>query len=81
MKRTAAITLLCMGAGAAAVASAFEGRCDPQSRAANEIPAVQADHANPKPQSCSSTRFAGHGGFFARVARGGFGSAGHGFGG
>lgn len=81
MKRTAAITLLCMGTGAAAIASAFEQPCDPQSRAANEIPAVQADHANPGPQSCSSTRHGGHGGFFSRVARGGFGAAGRGFGG
>jgi hypothetical protein len=64
-----------------AIASAFEGQCDRRSQATNQVSAAQAGQANSRPQSCSSARHGGYGGFFTRVARGGFGGAGRGFGG
>jgi hypothetical protein len=81
MKRTAAITLLCMGVGAAALGSAFREPCVPQSQAANQFSSVGSGQTNPRPQSCSSGAHGGHGSFVSGVARGGFGGAGVGAGG
>jgi hypothetical protein len=81
MKRSAAITLLCMGVGAVALGSVFRQPCAPRGQAADRFSAVQTVQANPGPQSCSSGGHGGHGGFVSGAARGGFGGAGVGAGG
>jgi hypothetical protein len=81
MKRAAAITLLCLGAGAVGVGAAFEEPCTPNSQGANLDAATPA--ATTPPRSCRSGGHGYHGGgsFFSRVVRGGFGAFGRAFGG
>jgi hypothetical protein len=81
MKRTAAVTLVCMGAGAAALGAALEKPCAPSGQASSPSAMNYSISTDVQPTCRYSGGAHGHGGgsFFGTI-RGGFGAAGRGAG-